>query len=128
MTQQIMPLSRYSAARWDIPQGIGRPAALDDTFNGQGPSLASLDAPPSVNELIDEYEIDVCCTQCSTTVRRPIAWLRRRYVMSCTGCQAIVALNTSSMMEEIRSVGRLMRELQAQLVETVYRVNSILRR
>jgi hypothetical protein len=117
---------------------------LDETrwksFNGDSPAVILSDSlvvhkspspQPRVDELkalVDAYEIDVHCSKCATTARKSIDWLRGRHVTNCSNCNAVIVLRTSDMMEEIRRVSRLMRELQTQLLETVGRVNSILRR
>jgi hypothetical protein len=79
-----------------------------------------------VERLIDAYEIDVICHSCSTVYHRSIGWLRVRSTMECDRCQATIVLRTSVMNEEMRRVGRQLRNLQQQLGEMIERAVGIL--
>jgi hypothetical protein len=128
MTERVISASGLlGETRWRTLSGNSPPAVLSESLVAH----KAPQAPATLDELkllVDAYEIDVHCSQCTTTIRKPIGWLRTRHVMCCSACNSIIVLRTSLMMEEIRRVGRLMRELQSQLLETVGRVNSMLRR
>lgn len=69
----------------------------------------------SLKQLIAAHEIDVACPQCARTLKRSIAWLRKRRDMTCPGCETTIILGTSKMNAEIRNVERQMAELHRQL-------------
>ena len=81
-----------------------------------------------ITALIDAYEIDIPCSRCDTTLQRSISWLHKRYMMNCPACQSVIVLRTSTMTEEIRRVGRQLKDLQLQLLASVGKANSILGR
>ena len=79
-----------------------------------------------VERLIDSYEIEVTCHGCQRVHRRAIGWLRVQPVMECPDCQASIVLRTSVMNEEMRRVGRQLRQLEQQLAQMIERAVGIL--
>jgi hypothetical protein len=85
------------------------PAPPDDSASGGAPP------EPSLDEIVQNYQIELCCTKCQTRFERSIGFIRERATTTCPACRALVLLDISVIRQEIRHVENQLRQLRAQL-------------